>query len=88
MQQQTSLAKQPEVSFGIKLSMHEYSVKQIGKEYVVLSLGVPVLKFPSRAEAESAILEVSNLLLRPTLRRDDIPTPADRDTLLNLYCAD
>jgi hypothetical protein len=48
--------------------MTEYSVKQIGNEYAVLSLGAPILKFPSRAEAESAIAEVGKLLLRPKLR--------------------
>ena len=42
-------------------------MKQIGNEYVVLSLGAPILKFPSRAEAESAIAEVGNLLVRPKL---------------------
>jgi len=47
--------------------MIEYSVKQIGNEYAVLSLGAPILKFPSRAEAESAIAEVGNLLVRPKL---------------------
>jgi len=74
----TLAAKQPEVSFGIKLSMYEYSVKQIGKEYAVLSLGAPILKFPSRVEAESAIAEVGNLLLRPPLRRSgDVPTSAE-----------
>ncbi|MGM4896891.1 hypothetical protein [Tardiphaga sp. 839_C3_N1_4] len=51
--------------------MSEYSVKQIGREFMVLALGAPVLKFASRAEAEFVIAEVSNLSLRPTLRPPD-----------------
>ncbi|WP_441281123.1 hypothetical protein [Tardiphaga sp. 862_B3_N1_1] len=58
-------------SLGIKLLMSEYSVKQIGTEFMVLALGAPVLKFASRAEAESVLAELSNLSLRPTLRLPD-----------------
>jgi hypothetical protein len=45
--------------------MSEYSVIQIDGGFAVLSWGVPLLKFASRAEAENAIAEVSYLVLRP-----------------------
>jgi len=68
MQHISPFAKEPENSLGIKLLMSEYSVKQIGREFTILALGAPVLKFASRAEAESVLAEVRNLSLRPTLR--------------------
>jgi len=82
MQHISPFAKEPENSLGIKLLMSEYSVKQIGREFTVLALGEPVLKFASRAEAESVLAEVSNLSLRPTLRPlDDLPASVDAETV-------
>ena len=78
MQHISPFAKEPENSLGIKLLMSEYSVKQIGREFTVLALGEPVLKFASRAEAESVLAEVSNLSLRPL---DDLPASVDAETV-------
>jgi hypothetical protein len=62
--------------------MSEYSVKQIGREFTILALGAPVLKFASRAEAESVLAEVRNLSLRPKLRPpDDLPASVCAETV-------
>lgn len=62
--------------------MSEYSVKQIGREFTILALGAPVLKFASRAEAESVLAEVRNLSLRPKLRPpDDLPASVGAESV-------